>query len=128
MTPWAQHVVADFTFRIEGGVDAPGTARRLLRRVHNDIGPDQMQIVTLLTSELVSNAVRHASSEFVDMKAEVTPYVIRVEIADNGHGFVPRRPSPDMSRPHGWGLYLVEELSDRWGVNGTRVWFELNRA
>ena len=123
-----RRVVADFTFRIEGGVDAPGTARRLLRRVHNDIGADELQIVTLLTSELVSNAIRHASSQFVDMKAEVTDRAIRIEITDNGHGFVPRRPSPDLSRPHGWGLYLVEELADRWGVTGTNVWFELDRA
>ena len=121
-------MVADFTFRIEGGVDAPGTARRLLRRVHNEIGAELMQVATLLTSELVSNAVRHASSPFVDLKAEVTDSRVRVEVCDNGHGFVPRRLDPDPARPHGWGLYLVEELADRWGVTGTRVWFELDRA
>ena len=39
-------------------------------------------------------------------------------------------PAPDPSRPSGWGLYLVRELSDRWGIDHdgeTRVWFELDR-
>ena len=39
-------------------------------------------------------------------------------------------PDPDPARPSGWGLYLVRELSDRWGVERnkqTRVWFELDR-
>ena len=56
---------------------------------------------------------------------------LRVEVVDPGRGFVPREPSPDMERGGGWGLYLVEELADRWGVEtqvGTRVWFELDRA
>ena len=39
-------------------------------------------------------------------------------------------PSPDPARPSGWGLYLVAELADRWGVDSderTLVWFELDR-
>ena len=39
-------------------------------------------------------------------------------------------PSPDPVRPSGWGLYLVAELADRWGVDSddrTLVWFELDR-
>ena len=34
-------------------------------------------------------------------------------------------------RASGWGLYLVSELSDRWGVDHrrrTRVWFEMDRS
>lgn len=123
-----QPVVSDFTFRIEGGVDAPGTARDVLRRIHRDIGQDLMQIVTLLASELVSNAVRHASAKEVELKAEVTPETVRIEVIDQGDGFVPRVMSADPTRPHGWGLYLVDELADRWGVSQGHVWFELDRA
>ena len=43
---------------------------------------------------------------------------------------VTNAPSPDPARPSGWGLYLVAELADRWGVDSddeTLVWFELDR-
>ena len=35
----------------------------------------------------------------------------------------------DRSRPGGWGLYLVDQLADRWGVardHLNRVWFEMD--
>jgi hypothetical protein len=55
---------------------------------------------------------------------------VRVEVHDPGAGFTPRPPRPDPARTSGWGLYLVDELADRWGVDGagrgTRVWFELD--
>ena len=42
-------------------------------------------------------------------------------------------PKPDPARASGWGLYLVDELADRWGMDrgkrgGTRIWFELDGA
>ncbi len=55
---------------------------------------------------------------------------MRVEVCDQGPGFELSEPAPDPSRPSGWGLYLVRELSDRWGIDRdgeTRVWFELDR-
>jgi len=39
-------------------------------------------------------------------------------------------PAPHPSRQSGWGLFLVDRMADRWGVDrseGTRVWFELER-
>jgi hypothetical protein len=54
---------------------------------------------------------------------------LRVEVCDPGPGFEVREPPLDMERPSGWGLYLVRELADRWGVDHTkqtRVWFELD--
>ena len=56
---------------------------------------------------------------------------LRIEVCDSGQrlrGHRARSPIPP-ARP-GWGLYLVRELSDRWGVERspqTRVWFELDR-
>ena len=55
---------------------------------------------------------------------------LRIEVCDPGRGFEVTEPHPDPARPSGWGLYLVRELSDRWGVERsqqTRVWFELDR-
>jgi hypothetical protein len=56
--------------------------------------------------------------------------MLHVEVRDDGSGLVPSRhnPSPDGH----WGLQIVDELSDRWGVEpdggDTRVWFEIDRA
>ena len=51
----------------------------------------------------------------------------RAEVTDDGPGF--RIDSPPRPRGHaGWGLLLVDTLSDRWGVktnSSTTVWFEL---
>jgi hypothetical protein len=51
-------------------------------------------------------------------------------VTDIGPGFQARPRRPDDDPGSGWGLFLVEQLSDRWGVelNGaTQVWFELVR-
>jgi len=89
--------------------------------------------VRLLVSELVTNAVRHANlapGDVILLVIDVEDSVLRVEVHDPGGGFIPRAPAPDPARPSGWGLYLVEELADRWGVDSderTLVWFELDR-
>jgi anti-sigma regulatory factor (Ser/Thr protein kinase) len=89
--------------------------------------------VRLLVSELVTNAVRHANlapGDVILLVIDVEDSVLRVEVHDPGGGFVPRAPAPDPARPSGWGLYLVEELADRWGVDSdeqTLVWFEVDR-
>ena len=57
---------------------------------------------------------------------------LRVEVTDQGAGFEPTvlRPDPG-ERPGGWGLWLVDQLTDRWGVDfshSTRVWCEFERT
>ena len=82
--------------------------------------------VRLLVSELVTNAVRHANLAADD----AIILVVETAVHDPGGGFVPRAPAPDPARPSGWGLYLVAELADRWGVDSdhrTLVWFEVDR-
>ena len=41
---------------------------------------------------------------------------------------MPSAPSPDPARPSGWGLYLVAELADRWGVDSDEAHAGLVRA
>jgi hypothetical protein len=57
------------------------------------------------------------------------PRKLRADVMDQGAGFVPvarDRPATDVG---GWGLHLVEALSNRWGVHegSTHVWFEIER-
>ena len=56
---------------------------------------------------------------------------VRVEVADPGQGFEPAPRDEAMTKPGGWGLYLVDRIADRWGVirnRMNRVWFEIDRG
>jgi anti-sigma regulatory factor (Ser/Thr protein kinase) len=111
---------------LRGGKDAPHRARAELGVVREAM-EDNFDDVALLVSELVTNAVRHAKADSVEFAVIARPEVVRVEVASLGPGLtVPPEPKP--TADGGFGLFLVDELADSWGVdqNGvTRVWFEL---
>jgi anti-sigma regulatory factor (Ser/Thr protein kinase) len=113
--------------------EAAAEARHALDNLAGHLPDGRMRDVRLLVSELVTNAVRHAnldSGDVIELVIELVDVTLRVEVRDPGGGFVPSAPSPDPARPSGWGLYLVAELADRWGVDSdetTLVWFELDR-
>lgn len=93
------------------------------------VDPDTRDTAALLTTELVSNAIRHTGDELV-ISVRLAGGRLRVGVSDSSH----RRPqlvqvgSRDTS---GRGLHLVEAMADRWGVDpdarglGKTVWFEL---
>jgi anti-sigma regulatory factor (Ser/Thr protein kinase) len=119
--------------RLPVSPEAAAEARHVLDDLAGAIPDGRMRDVRLLISELVTNAVRHAdldAGDAIDLVIDIADQMLRVEVHDPGGGFVPSTPSPDPARPSGWGLYLVAELADRWGVDSderTRVWFELDR-
>jgi len=91
-----------------------------------------LEDLKLLVSELVTNSVRHTSpkiGDLIELRVTGEPGRVRVEVADQGPGFKPEPPPATSARESGWGLFLVEQISSRWGlaVDGeTRVWFELD--
>jgi anti-sigma regulatory factor (Ser/Thr protein kinase) len=113
--------------------EAAAEARHALDDVGAAIADSRLRDVRLLVSELVTNAVRHANladGDMILLVIDIADDALRVEVHDPGGGFVPTAPAPDPARPSGWGLYLVAELADRWGVDSderTLVWFELDR-
>jgi anti-sigma regulatory factor (Ser/Thr protein kinase) len=119
--------------RLPVSPEAAAEARHALDDLTGAIPDGRMRDVRLLISELVTNAVRHAdldAGDAIDLVIDIADQMLRVEVHDPGGGFVPSTPSPDPARPSGWGLYLVAELADRWGVDSderTSVWFELDR-
>jgi anti-sigma regulatory factor (Ser/Thr protein kinase) len=116
-----------------GAPHAAAAARRVLGSLGDYLEPERLDDVLLLSTELVTNAIRHADlspDAPVGLEVFATPELLRVEVADPGPGFELEHPEPDLDRAGGWGLYLVDQLADRWGVerNGaTRVWFEVDR-
>jgi anti-sigma regulatory factor (Ser/Thr protein kinase) len=113
--------------------DSAAEARRALGEVSDHLSPRRLEDARLLVSELVTNAIRHAglrANDVIRLVVMTGDHALRIEVCDPGWGFVLREPEPDPAQPSGWGLYLVRELSDRWGVERnkeTRVWFELDR-
>jgi anti-sigma regulatory factor (Ser/Thr protein kinase) len=120
--------------QFEAGATAAAAARNALFALEGRVDERLLGDVRLLVSELVTNSVRHSNvseHDLVHMRVDVTPDAVRVEVADPGDGFEPRPRDPDRTRPGGWGLFLVDQLADRWGVvrdQLTRVWFEMDRG
>lgn len=119
----------DLTLRPESGSVAEARTRVCEAiEPHLENGIDET--LKLLVSEVVTNAVRHGGSDGpVELHASWNSE-IRVAVQDHGDGFspTPRNGRPD--EPGGFGLYLVGQLADRWGVEtdgGTTVWFVLQR-
>jgi anti-sigma regulatory factor (Ser/Thr protein kinase) len=88
--------------------------------------------VILLVSELVTNAVRHAGAgpeRPLRMQLSGASHWVRVAVADQGPGFAGHLEPPPGTESGGWGLFLVDQIADRWGVeptsSGSRVWFEI---
>ena len=108
--------------------DAVRTARHALRE--RGLPGELDHTVSLLTSEVVGNAVRHAHcppTQQLVFFARLTGDHVRVEVADRGPGFDPEI----RHETSGFGLRLVDKLASDWGVEktgrGCRVWFEVDR-
>lgn len=122
------------SLRLDPDPGAAGKAREALARLQNELERGVLQDMHLLVTELVTNSVRHAHATAdrpVRVEVSVTGDHVFVAVEDGGSGFEPKARSAHAPRDSGWGLYLVERLSSRWGVSNddhTRVWLELDRA
>jgi anti-sigma regulatory factor (Ser/Thr protein kinase) len=87
--------------------------------------------VELVLSEVVGNAVRHGGPGLaISVATTRGGGLLRVDVTDDGPGLAPRPNAMASDRYGGFGLFIVEQLTRRWGVtredNRTRVWFELD--
>jgi anti-sigma regulatory factor (Ser/Thr protein kinase) len=128
---WRASPVRHERVDLPGGLRAPQSARRAIEEhFAAEIDSTILASVELLTTELVSNAVRHGGADelhVVILHLAVGPKVLRVEVCDPGTGFDAGTPTP--YGEGGYGLFLVSEVSSRWGVShedGNCAWFELD--
>lgn len=96
---------------------SPGIARSTLRSVLQGHGlPQLTDTATLLTSELVTNAVRHSPRPPLVLVRRRGGQ-IRVSVWDAAPpAFVVSHPSPHETG--GRGLFLLRQLADDWGQYG----------
>jgi anti-sigma regulatory factor (Ser/Thr protein kinase) len=99
-------------------------ARRLVNGRTTSLDSQQRKDVALMVSELVTNAVVHGVGA-ISLRIDVDADAVRVEVADDGN--VALAPTPEPGAHGGWGLRILEQLADDWGVleGSTKVWFQL---
>ncbi len=109
-------------------VQTPRAAREAVSLIAGDVPSEALEIARLLTSELVSNSVKHGPPPpaIVGVFIGVGRERIRIEISDEADT-APRRRSP--GGDGGYGLTLVETLATQWDTardgEGNVTWFEL---
>lgn len=121
---------------LERDARAPSLARAAIAGFteKSQLARAELATLTLLVSELVSNAVLHSDAppaSGIVLYAQLLDHdAVRVEVTDQGAGLTAIAGNRT-ERKGGYGLYLVEKQASRWGVDrrgGTRVWFELAGA
>jgi anti-sigma regulatory factor (Ser/Thr protein kinase) len=106
---------------------APAVSRAALTATALGIPDDVFQNALLLVSELVTNSVMHARSDWVELSVDLDERCLRIEVSDpDDEPIRPRTPDLD----GGWGLTLVAASATRWGVEresgGKKIWVEFD--
>ncbi len=118
------------TFEFAPDERAPARAREVLGVLGSSLVPDVLEDLRLVVSELVANSVKFGPGEPIRVELDVDPPDhVRGEVVDQGEGDVVHvRPEPGLEG--GFGLWLVDRLTARWGVadGSTHVWFVLGEA
>jgi anti-sigma regulatory factor (Ser/Thr protein kinase) len=116
---------------IPGRPEHVGTARSFVTEALS--GHPASEVMVLLTSEIVTNAVVHSESRHPGGTVTVTVLEgsggVRVEVADAGSQLSLPVVKGDGCVTGGHGLFLVQTLADEWGYTrgepGITVWFRM---
>ncbi|GGZ95698.1 ATPase [Streptomyces subrutilus] len=94
-------------------------------------GPEAVEDVLLLVSEVVTNACLHAGGPR-ELVLRHGAGGLRVELSDDSPELPHRRPPGNRALPGGHGLIVVERLARSWGAEpfagerpGKTVWLEI---
>lgn len=118
--------------RIPGGPRASGAARAALTdELASRLDDDRLRDLHLVVSEIVNNSVLHGrvgEDGWIEIECSFSDDNLRVEVRDTGVQGAPAPREPDYDQGGGFGLFIVDALCTRWGVEHDprlRVWFEL---
>jgi anti-sigma regulatory factor (Ser/Thr protein kinase) len=113
-------------------VDSVPAARAFLSKLLSgwELSDQVIDEASLLTTELLSNAVEHGSG-VVDMEISVHDGLLRVGVHDSSVELPEERDGTSDSLEGGRGIWLVQSIARDWGSDssgkepGKTVWFEL---
>lgn len=117
--------------RLVRAATAPALARlHVQSELAASVTAGRLHDLVLLTSEVVTNAVQHSRAGTIEISVVAGTTFTRIEVGNPGQSW-DRRPEPresGLDEAGGWGLFLVEQLSDRWDVSDSdhTVWFEFD--
>jgi anti-sigma regulatory factor (Ser/Thr protein kinase) len=115
---------------------SPGLVREARAFVARTLSSYRLSVdadaATLLTSEIVTNAIQHSRSGIdggtVTIVVIQVPHGVLIEVIDDGSVDTPIVKG-DLYAAEGHGLYLVQHLAAQWGYlrdpASTTVWFQL---
>jgi anti-sigma regulatory factor (Ser/Thr protein kinase) len=120
------------TLSLPAEIEAVSEARRWALGVADGLlSEEAASDLRLVISEVVTNSLRHGTDgETIDLAVTPKDSFLCVQVTDDGPGLAstPRAMVPEENG--GFGLFLVEQLTRRWGITRedqrTRVWFELD--
>lgn len=120
---------------VPGRPEEVSRARAFVARTLAGLPGIDRDAATLLTSELVTNAIQHTRSGqggVVRLAVTGLPDGVLVEVTDQGAPGAPVVKAGDLYAVEGHGLYLVQQVAGQWGYlrdpAGTTVWFHLPGA
>jgi len=127
--------LSERVFELPANAAAAGLARRELAAMPGVAG-DLGYKALLMTSELIAvyvADVEPSPDATLRLSIRVTPGRLRIEVGGREPGVSPDALLHSSETPSlgGYGLKIVEQWADRWGVEGehdTMIWFELPRA
>lgn len=130
ITDYLPHPVTHGVLRLSPTTEAVKAARDYvggLLALHDWPG-DVVERAVVVVSELATNAVRHAGTEW-ELRCTVAD-VAHVEVLDGDATALPALRDPEPGQPGGMGLHLVTAFASTWGVDGTpggkTVWCTLD--
>lgn len=104
--------------------DSAKAVRRFVRGVLHD--SPRLDDVVLAASELATNVIRHADTEYT-VGLDQDDNGVRLEVSD-GSSIIPAVEDLTHSKR---GLRIIEGISDRWGIDSTdsgkKVWVEFSK-
>jgi hypothetical protein len=129
---WRDRSTAELAVSMALDRDAPRAARKHVETVDRP-SPDLRDAVVLLTSELVTLAVRRCqfAGAAIDLRVWMPHDVVHVEIRAP-RSFLNRveTKNPTATGPD-YALALIQSLADRWSLDGSGdiacMWFEIDR-
>ncbi|WP_286176039.1 ATP-binding protein [Arthrobacter sp. NEB 688] len=122
------------TVRVPSDASSVGRVRRaiVVDLTARDVDEELVGEAEIVTSELLTNAVRHArplSDGTIRVRWKIRGDVVEVEVTDGGGATVPKPAPRTVWLSSGRGLRIVRALAHEWGVTedrtGNVVWATL---